>query len=165
MALGSVGEVVVRGSRVMREYWNNPAATAEAIVDGWYHTGDMGYLDAERTLYIVDRKKDMIITGAENVYSVEVENALASHPDVLEAAVIGLPNEQWGEAVVGIVCARAGSNVGEAELIAYCREQIAGYKVPKRVDVAFEPLPKTSTGKLAKAVLRSRYVAPKAMPV
>ncbi len=162
---GTVGEVAVRGARVMREYWNNATATAEAIVEGWYHTGDLGYLDAERTLYIVDRKKDMIITGAENVYSVEVENALSTHPDVLEAAVIGVPHEQWGEAVLGIVCARAGSAVTEGDLIAHVRAQIAGYKVPKRIDVAFEPLPKTSTGKLAKAALRARYVTPKAVPV
>jgi long-chain acyl-CoA synthetase len=154
---GSVGEVVVRGERVMREYWNKAKATSEALRNGWYHTGDMGYFDKDQNLYIVDRKKDMIITGGENVYSVEVENALSSHPAVMEVAVIGVPSEQWGEAVKAIVVLRAGSSVSEQELITYCRQNIAAYKTPKSIDFHPDALPKTSTGKLAKRALREKY--------
>ena len=157
LPLDTVGEVVIRGERVMRDYWNKPEATAEALRDGWYHTGDMGYFDGERNLYIVDRKKDMIITGGENVYSVEVESVLSTHPAVLEVAVIGVPSEQWGEAVKAVVVLRAGSAATEQELIAFCRDKIAGYKIPKSVDFSAEPLPKTSTGKPAKRRLRDRY--------
>ncbi|MDB5728588.1 MAG: hypothetical protein JWQ00_1793, partial [Noviherbaspirillum sp.] len=154
---GVVGEVVIRGERVMRDYWNKEKATAEALRNGCYHSGDMGYLDENESLYIVDRKKDMIITGGENVYSVEVESVLSSHPAVMEVAVIGVPHEQWGEAVKAIVVARPGANVTEQELIAYCRQHIAAYKTPKTIEFYPEGLPKTSTGKLAKRALRDRY--------
>ena len=156
---GAVGEVVVGGARVMREYWNKPAHTAEALRAGWYHTGDMGYLDGERRLFIVDRKKDMIITGGENVYSVEVENVLSTHPAVLEVAVIGVPDNQWGEAVKAIVVLREGAGASAQELLAFCRGKIAGYKIPRSVDFSSAPLPKTGPGKIAKRRLRDPYWA------
>ncbi len=154
-----VGEVLVRGERVMSGYWNNPAASADALQEGWYHTGDLGYFDAEQSLYIVDRKKDMIITGAENVYSVEIEDILSTHADVLEVAVIGVPSDQWGEAVLAIVVVRPGATISEADLIGFCRGKIAGYKIPKRIEFYSTPLPRTSTGKIAKRLLRDRYWA------
>jgi long-chain acyl-CoA synthetase len=154
-----VGEVVVGGARVMREYWNKPKHTAEALNNGWYHTGDMGYLDEQSRLFIVDRKKDMIISGGENVYSVEIENVLSTHPAVLEVAVVGVPDEQWGEAVKAIVVLREGANPPPDELIGFCRGKIAGYKIPKSVDFSREPLPKTGPGKVAKRRLRDPYWA------
>jgi long-chain acyl-CoA synthetase len=154
-----VGEVVVGGARVMREYWNKPKHTAEALKNGWYHTGDMGYLDEQSRLFIVDRKKDMIISGGENVYSVEIENVLSTHPAVLEVAVVGVPDEQWGEAVKAIVVLREGANPSPDELIGFCRGKIAGYKIPKSVDFSREPLPKTGPGKVAKRRLRDPYWA------
>ena len=132
-AAGTVGEVAIRGDNVMAGYWNKPDATAAALAGGWYHSGDLGYLDDRGFLYLVDRAKDMIVTGAENVYSVEVEEALYRHASVLEAAVFGIPDERWGEAVHAVVVPRAG--VGEAELLAHCRALIASYKVPKRIEL------------------------------
>jgi long-chain acyl-CoA synthetase len=157
LGANEVGEVVVGGARVMDRYWNKPKHTADVLVDGWYHTGDMGYLDDERNLYIVDRKKDMIISGGENIYSVEIENILSTHDAVLEVAVIGVPSEAWGEAVKAIVVPRPGATVTEAELLGFCRGKIAGYKIPKSVELAAEPLPKTGPGKVAKRRLRDRY--------
>ncbi len=154
---GEIGEVVVAGPKVMKEYWRKPEATAAALKGGWYHTGDMGYFDDTRAVYLVDRKKDMIITGAENVYSVEVENALSTHPAVLEVAVIGVPDELWGEAVKAIVVARPGHAVEPDELLAHCRGKIAGYKIPKSVDFRDAPLPKTGPGKIAKRRLRDPF--------
>jgi long-chain acyl-CoA synthetase len=122
-----------------------------------YHTGDIGYLDESGRLYIVDRKKDMIITGGENVYPAEVESVLSTHPAVLEVAVIGVPDERWGEAVKAIVVPREGAQADAAMLIAHCQGQIANYKVPKSVDFRFEPLPKTGPGKVAKRLLRDPY--------
>ena len=156
---GKVGEVVVSGARVMREYWKKPKHTAEALKNGWYHTGDMGYVDAQGRLFIVDRKKDMIISGGENVYSVEVESALSTHPAVLEVAVIGVPDESWGEAVKAIVVLKDGASCSADELIGFCRGKIAGYKVPKSVDFAREQLPKTGPGKIAKRRLRDPFWA------
>jgi long-chain acyl-CoA synthetase len=155
----NVGEVVVGGARVMREYWNKPKHTAEALKNGWYHTGDMGYLDEEGRLFIVDRKKDMIISGGENVYSVEIENVLSTHPAVLEVAVVGVPDEQWGEAVKAIVVMRDGAVASPEELIGFCRGKIASYKLPKSVDFSKEQLPKTGPGKIAKRRLRDPYWA------
>jgi long-chain acyl-CoA synthetase len=154
---GQVGEVVVSGARVMREYWNKPKHTAEALKNGWYHTGDMGYLDEQSRLFIVDRKKDMIISGGENVYSVEIENVMSQHPAVLEVAVIGVPDEQWGEAVKAIVVLREGAAASPEDLIGFCRGKIAGYKLPKSVDFSKEALPKTGPGKIAKRRLRDPY--------
>jgi long-chain acyl-CoA synthetase len=155
--IGEVGEVAVRGPNVMVGYWNKPEATADALVDGWYRTGDLGYQDAAANLYLVDRAKDMIVTGGENVYSTEVEDVLYRHPAVLEAAVFAVPDEQWGEAVHAVVIPR--SEVSPEELVAHCRQFIAGYKVPKVVELRTEPLPKSGAGKILKRELREPYWA------
>jgi long-chain acyl-CoA synthetase len=152
-----IGEVWVRGPNVMLGYWNRPEATAAALVDGWYRTGDAAYADADGYLYIVDRLKDMIITGAENVYSVEVEGALSEHRAVLEAAVFGIPDERWGEAVHAVVSVEPGEPVSAEDLIAHCRRLIAGFKVPRAIDVQTEPLPKSGAGKLLKHHLREPF--------
>lgn len=154
---GETGEVCARSGNYMIEYWKKPEATAEVFRDGWYHTGDAGYLDADGYLYLVDRVKDMIVTGGENVYSTEVENALAGHPAVLQVAVIGIPSEQWGEAVHAIVVLREGADVTETELIVHAREWIAGYKVPKSVEFRTEPLPLSGALKVLKKDLRAPY--------
>jgi long-chain acyl-CoA synthetase len=154
--IGDVGEVIVRGPNVMLGYWKQPTATAEALRGGWMHTGDMGMLDQDGYLYLVDRKKDIIITGGENVYSTEVESVLCQHAAVLEAAVIGLPDQKWGEAVAAIVVLRAGQQASAEEMRAFCRERIAGYKVPRSIDFV-DALPKTTTGKISKQELRTRY--------
>ena len=159
LGTGTVGEVVVAGPRVMQGYWNKPKHTAEALRNGWYHTGDMGYLDDRQRLFVVDRKKDMIITGGENVYSVEVENLLSTHPAVREVAVIGVPDEQWNEAVKAIVVLHDGASASERDLLEFCRGRIAGYKIPKTVDFSSEQLPKTGPGKIAKRQLRDPYWA------
>jgi len=156
---GQVGEVVVSGARVMREYWQKPKHTADALKNGWYHTGDMGYVDSAGRLFIVDRKKDMIICGGENVYSVEVENAISQHPAVLEVAAIGVPDAQWGEAVKAIVVLREGASATADEIIGFCRGRIAAYKIPKSVDFSKEQLPKTGPGKIAKRRLRDPFWA------
>ncbi|MGC9951414.1 MAG: long-chain fatty acid--CoA ligase [Bryobacteraceae bacterium] len=153
---GEVGEVVARGDNIMKGYWNQPAITAETLRGGWLHTGDMGTFDAHGYLYILDRKKDMIKPGGENVYSPEVESMIASHPEVLEVAVIGLPDEKWGEAIKAVVVRRVGSALTEADLIDYCRERMAHFKCPTSVDF-LETLPKGGTGKVQKTVLRARY--------
>jgi long-chain acyl-CoA synthetase len=141
----------------MREYWNKPNHTAEALKNGWYHSGDLGFLDEASRLTIVDRKKDMIISGGENVYSVEVENAMSTHPAVLEVAAIGVPDEQWGEAVKAVVVLREGASASADELIGFCRGRIASYKIPKSIHFSTEPLPKTGPGKIAKRRLRDPY--------
>ena len=150
LRIASDGEILVRGPQVMAGYWNRPDLTAETIVDGWLHTGDVGRLDEDGVLYIVDRKKDIIITGGENVASREVEDALRSHPAVTAAAVIGEPDERWGEAVVGVVVA---SHVDEASLIAHVRSRLAGYKTPKRIRFV-DTLPLNASGKVDKNLLR-----------
>ena len=154
---GETGEVCARGGNYMIEYWRQPEATADVFRDGWYHTGDAGYLDEDGYLYLVDRVKDMIVTGGENVYSSEVENAIASHPAVQQVAVIGIPHEQWGEAVHAVVVLREGHDVGEDELVAHSREWIAGYKVPKSVEFRAEPLPLSGAMKVLKRQLRAPY--------
>jgi long-chain acyl-CoA synthetase len=159
VAVGEVGEVVVSGPRVMREYWQKPKHTADALKNGWYHTGDMGTLDEQSRLYIVDRKKDMMICGGENVYSVEIENVISQHPAVLEVAAIGVPDAQWGEAVKAIVVLREGAAASAEELIGFCRGKIAGYKIPKSVDFSKDQLPKTGPGKVAKRRLRDPFWA------
>ena len=155
-ALGEVGEIVVRSGAMMSGYWGQPALTAQVIREGWLHTGDMGLLDHGCYLTIVDRKKDMIISGGENIYCLEVENTLSSHPAVLEAAVIGVPDEKWGESVKAFVVLRAGTSVTESELIEHCRAQIASYKKPRSIEFALE-LPRLATRKVDKKVLRARY--------
>ena len=154
-AVGQIGEVLIKGANVMVGYWNKPEQTAAALVDGWYRSGDLGYMDDEAYIYLVDRAKDMIISGGENVYSTEVEDVLYRHDAVLEAAVFGVPDERWGEAVHAVVVPR--SPVTEAELMAHCREAIAGYKVPKSIEVRSEPLPKSGAGKVLKRELRAPF--------
>lgn len=154
-----VGEILVRSYGVTIGYWNDPKATDDALRDGWYHTGDLGYFNDEHYLFVVDRAKDMIVSGGENVYSVEVEDVLYRHPAVAEAAVFGVPDERWGEAVHAIVVVHAGMAVTAEELRTHCRSVIAGYKVPKAIDIATEPLPKSGPGKILKRVLRDRYMS------
>jgi long-chain acyl-CoA synthetase len=156
-AVGEVGEVVVRGPNVMGAYWNKPKQTAAALRDGWYHTGDLGYMDDEAFVFLVDRAKDMIVSGGENVYSTEVEDVLYRHPAVAEAAVFGVPDERWGEAVHAVVVPRGP--VTAEELVAHCRGTIAGYKVPKAIEVRDEPLPKSGAGKVLKRELRAPFWA------
>jgi len=155
---GTTGEVIARGANIMVGYWNRPEETAAALRDGWYHTGDLATLDGDGYLTIVGRKKDMIISGGENVYSAEVEHALHAHPAVLECAVIGVPDARWGEAVKAIVVRRPGQTLTGDELVVHCRPLIAGYKVPRSVDFA-EALPKSGAGKILKRELRERYLA------
>ncbi|MCY1056757.1 AMP-binding protein [Nannocystis sp. SCPEA4] len=152
------GEVLARGNTVLEGYWQEPAATATALADGWFHTGDGGLVDPEGHLVISDRKKDVIISGGENVSSIEVEDALCSHPAVAEAAVIGVPDEKWGETVKALVVLAPGQSATEAELIAHCRQRLAHYKCPTSVELRTE-LARTSTGKLQKFKLRAPYWA------
>lgn len=154
---GTPGEFCIRGPRVMACYWKKPDATAVALRGGWYHSGDIGYRDAEGYFYVLDRKKDMIITGGENVYSAEVEAALLSHPGVLEAAVFGVPSERFGEEVKAVVMLRAGASASADELISHCRARIGGYKVPRTLELVQDPLPKSGPGKIAKHMLREPY--------
>jgi long-chain acyl-CoA synthetase len=155
VATGDVGEVRVRGHNVTSGYWNKPRETENALGDGWYLTGDLGYVDEAGYLFLVDRAKDMIVTGGENVYSTEVEEALYRHPAVREAAVFGVPDERWGEAVHAVVVPAA--DVSEEDLVAHCHELIANYKVPKRIDLRAEPLPKSGAGKILKRELREPF--------
>lgn len=152
-----VGEITVKGDIVTPGYWNRPEETAAAFRDGWLLTGDMAVVDPEGYVNIVDRKKDMIITGGENVYSVEVENVLYEHPAVLEAVVIGVPDPKWGEAVKAVVVLKEDGSAGEEEIIRHCKERIAGYKAPKSVDFV-DALPRTGSGKLYKKGLKDRYL-------
>jgi long-chain acyl-CoA synthetase len=159
--LGEVGEIAVRAPSVTPGYWQNPQATAAALSDGWYRTGDAGSLREGGYLFVVDRLKDMIVSGAENVYSIEVEDVLHRHPAVLECAVFGIPDPVWGEAVHAVVVTSA-ADASAHELLAdalrqHCRTLIAGYKVPKRIDFQLEPLPKSGPGKILKRVLRDRF--------
>lgn len=153
---GEVGEIVLRSGQVMKGYWNLPEATASTIRDGWFHTGDAGYFDADGYLYVHDRVKDMIVSGGENIYPAEVENALFGHPAVADVGVIGVPDARWGEAVKAIVVLKPHAAATEAELIAYCRERIARYKTPKSVEFA-DSLPRNASGKILKRVLRAPY--------
>ncbi len=155
---GACGEVIARGANVMKGYWNRPEITKSALHGGWMHTGDIGRLDADGFLYIMDRKKDMIKPGSENVYSPEVESMILGHPSVLEAAVIGVRHAKWGEAIRAVVVCRPDCSIEEMELIAWCRERMTHFKCPTSVVVA-EALPKGGTGKIQKNVLRERYGA------
>jgi len=153
-----VGEIVVRGDIVTKGYWKLPEETAKAIKDGWLYTGDMAIMDAEGYVTIVDRKKDVIVTGGENVYSTEVENILYGHPAILECAVIGVPHEKWGEAIQGIVVLKPGQHTTAEEIIQFCKDHIAHYKAPKSIDFT-EALPRTGSGKIHKKGLRDPYWA------
>jgi long-chain acyl-CoA synthetase len=154
---GAVGEVWTRSPQNMIGYWNNADATAATVTpEGWLKTGDVGYVDDDGYFYLHDRVKDMIVSGGENVYPAEVENVLMTHPAVVDVAVIGVPNEKWGEAVKALVVTAPGASPTEAELIAHARERLAGFKLPKSVDFA-ESLPRTPSGKLLKRTLREPY--------
>ncbi len=157
VAPGVVGEICARGPNVMLGYWRQPELTAETLRDGWLHTGDGGYMDEDGFLYVVDRLKDMIITGGENVFSAEVENALYQHAAVLECAVIAIPDDKWGERVHAIVRLKPDMAASEDELVAHCRSLIAGYKVPRSFAFRAEALPLSGAGKILKTELRAPY--------
>lgn len=159
VARGQSGEIIVRSDYLMRDYLGKPKETAAALRDGWLFSGDAGYMDEDGFLYVADRVKDMIVTGGENVFSVEVERALYSHPAVMQAAVVGIPSEEWGEAVHGIVVLKPGQTATQAELIAHCRTLIGGYKCPKDITFRTEPLPVGPAGKVQKNVLRDPFWA------
>jgi fatty-acyl-CoA synthase len=156
MRISESGEVLAQGNTVLAGYWQNPDASAEALEDGWFHSGDGGTIDDGGYLTISDRKKDVIITGGENVSSIEVEDAVFSHPAVAEVAVIGVPDDKWGEMVTAIVVVAEGEKVTEEEIVAHCRGRIAGYKIPKRVEFRDE-LARTATGKIQKFKLRESF--------
>lgn len=153
---GEVGEICLKGKHIMKAYWNNPKATDEAVVDGWFHTGDAGFFDEDGYLYIHDRVKDMIVSGGENVYPAEVENGLFSHPAIADVAVIGVPDDKWGEAVKAIVVLQPGQEASPDDIIAYAKTQIAGFKVPKSVDY-IDVLPRNPSGKVLRRELREPF--------
>jgi acyl-CoA synthetase (AMP-forming)/AMP-acid ligase II len=154
---GERGEIVVRGPLVMAGYYKDPAATAEASRHGWHHTGDIGYLDEDNYLFIVDRLKDMIITGGFNVYSAEVEQALLAHPAVLDCAVIGLPDDKWGERVTAVLQLRPGDDVTADDIRAFVKDRIGSVKSPKQVEV-WDDLPRSRVGKVLKTEVKSRLL-------
>jgi long-chain acyl-CoA synthetase len=154
---GEIGEVCARGGNFMIGYWKKEEATEEVFRDGWYHTGDAGYLDDDGYLFLVDRVKDMIVTGGENVYSAEVESAISMHAAVAQVAVIGIPHDLWGEQVHAIVVLRAGATAAAEEIQGHCRANIAGYKVPKSVEFRAEPLPLSGAMKVLKRELREPF--------
>ncbi|MDX2277344.1 MAG: long-chain-fatty-acid--CoA ligase [Hyphomonadaceae bacterium] len=153
----AVGEILVRGPNVMLGYWNNSEETARAIREGWMRTGDAGYIDAEGYVYLVDRVKDMLVVGGENVYSVEVERVLSMLPEIVQCAVIGIPDEKWGERVHAVVVVDADSSVAESDIEAHCRRHLAGYKCPKSIEIRHEPLPLSGVGKILKGPLREPH--------
>jgi acyl-CoA synthetase (AMP-forming)/AMP-acid ligase II len=152
---GEVGEIIVQGN-IMLEYWKKPEDTQEVVREGWLHTGDMGRYDERGFVYIVDRKKDMIVSGGENIYPREVEEILYQHPAVKEATVIGVPDSYWVERVHALVVLKEGPSVTSDELIDFCKKRIARYKAPKSVEFV-ESLPKTPSGKILKRELRQKY--------
>jgi long-chain acyl-CoA synthetase len=154
---GTVGEICARGENVMLGYWKQPELSARTLRGGWLHTGDGGYMDAEGFVFIVDRVKDMIISGGENVYSAEVENAIYKYPAVAECAVIGIPHEKWGEQVHAIVRCKVDESASEQAIIDHCHEVIAGFKCPRSVEFVSDPLPLSGAGKILKTELRKPY--------
>ena len=154
----TIGEISVKGPNVMKEYYKNPEATAETIRDGWLHTGDLGYLDEDGCLYIVDRKKEMIIRGGMNVYPKEIEEVLYRHPAVLEAAIVGLPDKMWGEEIAAFVVLKPGQQLKRRDLVVYCKQNVASYKCPRKVFFV-EQLPKTATGKIQKNRIVEQFIA------
>jgi len=156
MQANAVGEILYRSGTLMKGYWKNDQATAKAVQDGWFYTGDAGYLDEEGYLFIHDRIKDMIVSGGENVYPAEVENALFGLAEIADVAVIGVPDTKWGEAVKAVVVLKSGETTSEQEIIDFAKTKIAGYKVPKSVDFT-DALPRNPTGKLLKRELRAPY--------
>ena len=157
---GTSGEIVVRGPNVFCGYWRNEAATAEALREGWYHSGDIAVRDADGYFHVRDRKKNLIISGGENIYPAEIENVLAGHPAVAEVAVIGVPDDKWGETVKAVVVLKASQHVAEADIIAFGKARLAGYKCPTSVDFV-AALPRNPSGKVLKRDLRAPYWAAK----
>jgi len=153
---GEIGEIVARGPLLLRTYYKNQKAYQDAMRDGWFSTGDLGKVDEEGYLYLVDRKKDMICSGGVNIYPSDIEAILLSHPGILESAAIGVPDPKWGEAVKAIVVLREGQAVSEKELIQYCRANLAGYQVPKSVELV-QSLPRNPSGKVLRKELRAPY--------
>jgi O-succinylbenzoic acid--CoA ligase len=153
---GEAGQIVVRGPTVTPGYFNRPQETERLLANGWLHTGDIGYLDREGYLHVLDRRDDLIVSGGENVYPAEVEEVLRSHPDVLDAGTTGLPDERWGQTVVATVCLREGATLEAEELLQFCRDRIAPYKVPRRVRFA-QALPRNAAGKLLRQSLREEW--------
>lgn len=165
VAPGTVGEILVRSSGIMKGYWDRPEATAEAIdAEGWLRSGDAGYIDADGYVYVSDRVKDMICSGGENIYPAEVENAIYGHPAVAEVAVVGVPDSRWGETVRAVVVAKPGAHVEADDVIAWARERIAGYKVPRSIEVV-DALPKNASGKVLRREVRARVLEQEAMGV
>jgi long-chain acyl-CoA synthetase len=154
---GDVGEIIARGPNIMVGYWKRAEDTEDVLRDGWLHTGDLATVDEDGYIYLVDRKKDMIVTGGENVYSTEVEAVLYAHPSIKEAAVIPVPDADWGEAVHACVVLRDGRQLTTEELVNFCRERLANYKVPHSIEFIEGELPKGGTGKILKKQLRERY--------
>jgi long-chain acyl-CoA synthetase len=154
---GTVGEICGRGDNVMQGYWKQPELTAQTLRGGWLHTGDGGYMDEDGFVFLVDRVKDMIISGGENVYSAEVEDAIYQHPAVAECAVIGIPHEKWGEQVHAVVRCKEGETLADEALTAHCKQLIAGYKCPQSVAFVDDPLPLSGAGKILKTELRKPY--------
>src|ERR1700730_15417614 len=154
---GGHGELVARGANVMRGYWNNSEETKQVFRDDFFRTGDFGYRDSNGYFYILDRLKDMIVTGGENVYSGEVEAVIYQHPAVLEAAVFGIPDPQWGELVATCVVRKPGRNLSTDDLIAHCRRFLANYKIPRHIEFSEIELPKSGSGKILKRILRDRF--------
>jgi len=156
---GEVGEIVARGPNIFKGYWNREEETRDSMRGGWFHTGDMGRIDEDGYYYIVDRKKDMIVVSGYNVYPIEVENVIMRHPKVVDAAVIGIPDDYQGESVKAVLVLKQGETLGLDELTAYCREHLAAFKVPRHMSVR-ESLPKSPTGKVVKRELRALESAP-----
>jgi acyl-CoA synthetase (AMP-forming)/AMP-acid ligase II len=154
--IGEPGEIIARSDRMMKGYWRLPMDTAETIKDGWLHTGDVGKMDEDGYIYVVDRRKDMIISGGENIYPREIEEVLYMHPAVLEAAVVGVPDDKWGESVKAVVVLRPGSAVCEEEIIEFCKDHMASYKKPRSVEF-WDDFPRTGSGKIKKGEIRESY--------
>ena len=157
--VGDVGEVIVSGPHLMKEYWNRPDATAETIRDGWLYTGDLATVDSEGFVYIQDRKKDMIISGGENIYPAEIENILVSHEQIVEAAVIGQPSDKWGESPVAIVVKKLGASLSAQDIMAHCKGKLASFKQPKAIEF-IEEIPRNPSGKILKRILREEFPGP-----
>ena len=161
---GEIGEIVAQSDQIMREYWRNPGATAESFAGGWLHTRDMGYMDEDGYVFLVDRKGDMIVSGGFNVYPKEVEDVLYMHPAVLEAAVFGIPDPKWGETVKAAVALKKGMTATEDDMIEFCRQHLAGYKKPTSIDF-IDSLPKNANGKIMRKDLKEAYWQGKARKI
>ena len=155
---GSIGELEIYGGNVVKGYWNNPEATAKAFHDGWYRTGDIVRMDDDGFVYLLDRAKDMLIRGGENIYCVEIEDALLMHPDIIDAAIVGIPDRVLGDLVGAIVQARPGAALTEAMVIDHLSSHVAAFKLPVRVDIRREDLPRTASGKILKTLLREEFL-------